>query len=312
VTISCSFLDALTYGAIGFRLPYEGLVASQGGVASLSDLVVSAQSTPNMSVVVGAGSCWVPGNAESYQGIYFVVDDAASTVDIGAANTQPRIDLIVMQVTDPSVTGSGTAGAAPIDVPGTPAASPSPPAAPADSLVLAQVAVAANATSITSSDITSQTSLAVSRLALPSTIRARLVPTGVTSLATSTSVNVANLSTASGYVAGNITTSGSGITIVEPGVYLVRAAASYTASSSGGAPPAGQYHAQITYNGSGWAVGNSSSSGDAVVYVQVADAIPANAGDTLVLTLEQYSGSTVYISDASYGTYLEAVWLGPL
>jgi hypothetical protein len=133
-----------------------------GGPIGIGDLVVTAQGTPNMSVAVAAGRAWIPGSQVanvsggtfSTQAGYFALNDGPATVTISTANaTNPRIDLVYIAVQDSFYSGSNNATVLGV-VTGTPAASPVAPAAPSNSLVLAQVAVAANATSITSGNIT--------------------------------------------------------------------------------------------------------------------------------------------------------------
>ncbi len=82
--------------------------------------------------------------------------DAIVNVPISTADpTNPRIDIIVMKC-DVSQNPDSAAGNIPsiTVVTGTPAGSPSAPATPANSLKLAQIAVAAGATSITNANIT--------------------------------------------------------------------------------------------------------------------------------------------------------------
>lgn len=166
MSLTCNvvdWIDGISYGAGVFaRQPWQSIVIAQG-LVSANDFSVSAQSTPNMSVAVGAGEAFIQGTLSADQGVYFVRLDTGGTVDIAAANSSPRIDLIVVQVTDTTQGQSGTSGAAVVAVTGTASSTPSPPPVPANSLVLAQVAVAANATSITSSDISYAASQAVLR-----------------------------------------------------------------------------------------------------------------------------------------------------
>lgn len=145
------------------------------GVENSAALAVTALATPNMSVNVAAGGVWIAGtlgsttsqsaNASAQttygapatftsQGSYYDYNDATVNLPIAAANaTNPRIDLVVATVQDADY--SGTANQAILQViTGTPASSPVAPPVPASSLVLAQIAVAANATTITAGNIT--------------------------------------------------------------------------------------------------------------------------------------------------------------
>lgn len=138
----------------------------QAGPINGSDYVVSAQPTPNMTVQVSAGQAWVHGTSVgnvtgtifSTQGSYYVLNDGTVTMTIGTANaTNPRIDIVCLGVTDSAYSGASNTGQLTV-VAGAPAASPLPPAAPANAIVLAQVRVNANASSITNSNITPVTS----------------------------------------------------------------------------------------------------------------------------------------------------------
>jgi hypothetical protein len=88
--------------------------------------------------------------------MYNVVNNGTLNVAITAANaTNPRIDLIVVKVQDQAYSGAVNTASI-VAVTGTAAASPSPPAAPANSIILAQISVPANDTTITNSQITDQ------------------------------------------------------------------------------------------------------------------------------------------------------------
>ena len=147
------------------------------GVVGSGDLAVLAQGTPNMSVYVTPGMVWIPGtlgatagmpvntNAQTAyglpagltaQGSYCAYNDGNTTLTIAAADpTNPRIDLICASVQDAQYAGSNNQPV-PQVITGTPAPSPSAPAAPASTVVLAQVAVAAGVTSIVTANITDE------------------------------------------------------------------------------------------------------------------------------------------------------------
>lgn len=143
---------------------FRQMTAAQttSGIVDVGGYAVTPNGTPNMSVNVAAGRAWVPGsqvsNVGGYsfntQGLYFALNDATVNLAISAANpTNPRIDLVVLQALDQEYSGTNNLVQLAV-VAGTAAASPAAPAAPSNSLVLAQVYVAANATSVTSSNIT--------------------------------------------------------------------------------------------------------------------------------------------------------------
>ena len=126
------------------------------GVVSAGDLAVSQNGTPNMSVNVAAGRAFIRGTetASLNQGVYSFFNDGVVNLSIGAADpTNPRRDLIIAQVRDANYSGAAIDARLAV-VAGTPAASPADPTPPANALVLARVAVAAGATSITNANIT--------------------------------------------------------------------------------------------------------------------------------------------------------------
>lgn len=158
------------HGAAVFRQAVSSHLTA-GGVGSVGELQVAAQSTPAMSVQVAAGRAWIPGtqtaaiSGQSWttQGMYFGANDAAISVTVAAADpTNPRIDLVVAQVQDSFYSGSTDVLSVTV-VPGTPAASPVPPNAPSNSLVLAKVAVGAGATSIVAGNLSAQATATVPR-----------------------------------------------------------------------------------------------------------------------------------------------------
>lgn len=170
-------LQSASHGAELFRQTTQSLLAGTGVIGS-GDLQVTQNGTPNMSVNVAAGQIWIPGtlggasaiglvnlgNQSGYglptglttQGSYYTVNDGTVNLAIAAANpTNPRIDLVVASVQDSYYSGSTNTTVLQV-VTGTPASSPSPPTPPSNTVVLAQIAVAANATQITSGNITDE------------------------------------------------------------------------------------------------------------------------------------------------------------
>ncbi len=128
------------------------------GVVGAGDFAVTQNGTPNMSVNVAAGRALIrSGNASSVAaGVFVVMNDATVNVAISAADpTNPRIDLVVVQVRDTNY-GEAASDVRITVVTGTPAAVPAVPALTSypNALVLAQIAVAAADTSIVTGDIT--------------------------------------------------------------------------------------------------------------------------------------------------------------
>lgn len=138
---------------------FAGGVASSDpahGVVRATDLAVTQNGTPNMTVNVGAGGAFIRGTQSANQGAYHLWNDATLSVAISAADaTNPRRDLIIAQARDANYSGASS-DARIIVVTGTPAASPVDPSLSSfpNALVLARVAVAAGDTSIVTAEIT--------------------------------------------------------------------------------------------------------------------------------------------------------------
>lgn len=141
-----------------------GLIVDPGhGVTYATSMKVTQNGTPNMSVLVAAGGAFVRGTQSAIQGVYSLTNDASANLTISAANaSNPRRDLIILQARDNAFDAGGINDGRLVVVAGTPAGSPSDPslAAYPNALVLARVAVAANATSITNANITDLRSIA--------------------------------------------------------------------------------------------------------------------------------------------------------
>jgi len=164
-----SWLQAGTHPAEHDRLSTSATWKAEG-IVGQNDLAVSAKATPAMSVNVAAGAAIVAGDEDPYQGHYHLVNDATKSVTVTTADgTNPRIDLIVARVYDSAYSGADDEWALEC-IAGTPSGSPSAPATPDNALVLAQISVAAGATSITSGNITDKRVPAASRVATVSAI----------------------------------------------------------------------------------------------------------------------------------------------
>lgn len=136
--------------------PDNTSLRARGGVHPTigSHLVVSQAGSPNMTVIVANGAASIPGTESSMQGTYFAVNDASIALSIAAAHaTLPRIDIVVMNIRDAQYSGANNDAQLQV-ITGTPASSPVAPTAPANSITLAEVAVAALATSIVTANIT--------------------------------------------------------------------------------------------------------------------------------------------------------------
>jgi hypothetical protein len=123
-------------------------------VARSGDLTVTQNGTPNMSVNVAAGGCYVRNTLDADGGVYHAYNDAPVNLTIAASDpSNPRWDLVCVAVKDSEYDGSDDEVEL-VVVTGTPDAAPSDPALPDNALVLARVVVAAGVSSITTAAIT--------------------------------------------------------------------------------------------------------------------------------------------------------------
>lgn len=131
------------------------------GLVRSTHLAVTQNGTPNMSVNVAKGTALVNGTSSLAQAVYAVTNDATANLAIATADaTNPRRDLVVIQIRDNTEDASGSNDARLFVVTGTPAASPADPTIPPGALVIARVAVAAATTSIVNANITTVAGLA--------------------------------------------------------------------------------------------------------------------------------------------------------
>lgn len=159
------YLQAGSHTAENDRLGMQGLVSTAGVRSLVNDFQVTQSATPGMSVSVAAGWAWILGTTSSTQGTYSVYNDAAVTLTVSTADaTNPRIDKVCVSIRDSAYAGSSNDVILQV-VTGTPAASPTAPATPASSMVLATIAVAAGVTSIVNANITDARSKAQMSLA---------------------------------------------------------------------------------------------------------------------------------------------------
>lgn len=151
---------AVTYTANEWRTLLTNLF-TEGILGASSFAVTQRAAGANMTLDIAAGVAVVTGDHAAGQGRYLVRDDAADTeaVTISAANpTNPRIDRVGILIRDPSEGGAAGRDATFSVVTGTPAASPSAPAAPSSFLTLALVTVGAGVTTIVNANISDQRS----------------------------------------------------------------------------------------------------------------------------------------------------------
>ena len=148
-----SWLQAGSYPAQYDRLTAQALWATTGIIGS-SSLAVTQNSPAGMSVRIASGWAAIVGTTTTNMGVYTVFNDATTVATITAADfTNPRIDLVCVTVRDAFYSGANNDVIFNV-IAGTPAGSPVAPATPANSIALATVAVAANASTIVTADIT--------------------------------------------------------------------------------------------------------------------------------------------------------------
>lgn len=152
------------------------------GVTGSTDLAVSQNGTPNMSVNVAAGRALIraghTGNITS--GCYSFLNDATVNLVISAADaTYARYDLVIAQVRDTNY-GEAAADARITVVTGTPLSTPADPSLTSypNCLVLARIQVDAGATSIVTAKITDLRTRAYAAGGTAIVARAADLPTG--------------------------------------------------------------------------------------------------------------------------------------
>jgi len=156
-----SWLQNGSHPAENDRLTIVGAFYNGAGIIDYGDMIVAPTATPSMAVTIAAGRAVIAGSQTTTQGYYVAYNDASVTATIATANASlARIDLIVVAVQDAYYGGTINNQVLFQVVTGTPSGTPVAPSAPSNSFILAQVLVAAAATSITSGAITDKRSLA--------------------------------------------------------------------------------------------------------------------------------------------------------
>lgn len=136
-----------------FRRLFYTQMNGRPGVLGSGDLAVTQNGTPNMSVNVADGRCFVLGSESSTQGLYFCDNRSTTNLAIGASHaTLGRYDIVVVRVRDAAYSGATNSAALEV-VAGTAAASPAVPTTPDNCFVIARVLVNAAATTITNAVI---------------------------------------------------------------------------------------------------------------------------------------------------------------
>ena len=148
-----SWLQQGSHPAENDRLTAQAIWKTTG-IVNATDLAVTQSATPAMTAQISAGYAVIIGTTQTNMGAYTAYNDGVTTVTFTTANaTLPRIDLVVVTVNDAYYTGSLNNVTFQV-IAGTPNASPTVPATPANSIALAKVLVGANVTSIVNANIT--------------------------------------------------------------------------------------------------------------------------------------------------------------
>ena len=148
-----SWLQNGSHPAENDRLTTQALWNTTGVLRS-TDLAVTQAASPGMSVLVGSGYANIVGTTQANMGSYIAYNDASATLTVTTSNpSNPRIDIVVIQINDAYYTGSLNSVSFSV-IAGTPAVSPVAPTQPANTILLATIAVAAGATQILNANIT--------------------------------------------------------------------------------------------------------------------------------------------------------------
>jgi hypothetical protein len=162
-----SWLQNGSHPAENDRLTTQALYSSTGTIGA-SSLAITAQASPDMTVNAATGWCSVLSSTAN-GGVYVAYNDAVTVLTVTAADPSlPRIDRIVVTVSDAYYSGATNTVAFQV-LAGTPNASPTAPATPSDSISLATIAVAASATTVAAANITDTRTSATSSSFLPLT-----------------------------------------------------------------------------------------------------------------------------------------------
>lgn len=279
-----------TYSATIDREVLDTLFAA-AGVVNVTDLaVIQRGAGANMSVDVPAGECVVTGTDLAGQGKYLCKSDATVNVVIATApgTGQSRIDLIVATVRDQDQNGLAHNDWIIQAVTGTAAATGSQvaPAVPASSLLLAQIAVGPNVTTILTANIADKRVLV--NLIGPQRGNPAGDATG-TGNASVTSGSAVTINMASNFVKGGTTFGSNGYTVPVAGGYAVSAMAAWNPAN------AGLCQIVILKNGIAvpGAVSNFSALAGGWVTPSVSKDILCAAGDLITVQTTQFTGAAV-------------------
>lgn len=281
--------DRLTLQTLLGGSPNQSVVS---GVIGPTDFKVTQTGTPSMLLNVNSGAAWVDGQNSATEGVYAsLVDDTTQQVTITTANgTNPRIDLVVLQVRNSEYSGAHDDAILTV-VKGTAAASPVAPALSANQFLLAQILVGTSVTSITTANITDKRVLFAPLNLLRGIPSGRLTPTAQTIIATgSTGAAITSL-VASSLRGGMTNGTSNALTAPVPGLYEATCFTIW--QNSGGAVPAGLYVVNVVKNGAlGDQIGTQQITGTAYAVCSGSTELELVAGDNVSFWGQQNSGGS--------------------
>ena len=147
-----SWLQNGSHPAENDRLTNQAIWRTSG-VLNSTDMIVSQSTPAAMSVSVSSGWAAIVGNYQANMGTYIAYNDNATTLTVTTADpSNPRIDLVVVQVADSFYSGT-TNNVSFVVIAGTPAATPTVPSTPTNALAIARIYVTAATGSITNTNI---------------------------------------------------------------------------------------------------------------------------------------------------------------
>ena len=274
-------------------------LGTPGGCIAPADLAVTAGS--GNSVSVATGECWIPGSSASHMGAYYGYNDATVNLGVTPNASNPLYAIVTASVNDQAYTGNPGVTNNTWNLlltQGTAAPSPTVPSTPANSLLIAQILVPANAASSAAYTITDKRVFVGMPNALRNNPCGRLYGAGGQAMNTGVNATITLASTS--FLRGGMTASG-GNSLVVPvaGLYQVEGAVTYSGSS-------GILSVQLQVAGA--TVSNAQVPlASAATTVVATDIVQCTAGQAISISAVQTSGSngSTYAGGSPY-TFLSA------
>lgn len=286
------------YSGDELGLPYRDIMGE--GIIGAGDLTVTAGTGNTINVAGGSG--WVLGDTDiNRQPTYRIYNDATVNKGITPDPTNPRYVRVVAQINDATFSGA-TRNWQIVAIHGTPAGSPAVPALPVSALDLATVLVPAAAASSAAYTFTDNRKRAVvgggqavSSAGGPSARVALTAPQAMSNnVLTSIAFSAAN------WLNGGITFGSSALTVPVSGIYLMSVALNWAANAAGTVRYtelrrqnnlAVLQEAQGDYR--------SPIAGGFFSGMLVTTVMSANGGDTFYVQVQQDSGGSLNVNNAT-------------